>query len=97
MLEGLYSAASGMEAQQTVLSAVGNDMANVDTPGYQGQVLGFHDLLYTTGGPEYGTTVATGAGAAAAQVGWDQTQGAVQQTGNPLDVAINGPGYIEVR
>ena len=95
MLEGLYSAASGMEAQQQQFDAISNDIANVDTPGYQSTILGFHDLLYSSG--NYGSNVATGAGAAAEQVGRDQTQGAIQQTGQPLDVAIEGQGYIEVR
>jgi flagellar basal-body rod protein FlgG len=97
MLQGLYSAAAGMEAQQSVLDSVGNALANVDTPGYQGQVVGFHDLLYSSGGQSSGSSVATGAGSAATQVGWDQSQGAIQQTGNPLDLAITGPGYLQVR
>ena len=49
MLEGLYSAASGMEAQQNQFDAISNDMANLDTPGYQSTVVGFHDLLYSNG------------------------------------------------
>ncbi len=95
MLEGLYSAASGMEAQQQQFDAISNDMANVDTPGYQSTIIGFHDLLYTNG--DYGSNVATGAGTQAEQMGYDQTQGAIQQTGQPLDVAIEGQGYLEVR
>lgn len=95
MFQGLYSAASGMEAQQQQFDAISNDMANVDTPGYQSEILGFHDLLYSNG--DYGSNVATGAGAAAEQMGYDQTQGAIQQTGQPLDVAIEGQGYLEVR
>jgi flagellar basal-body rod protein FlgG len=95
MLEGLYSAASGMEAQQQQFDAISNDMANVDTPGYQSQIMGFHDLLYSNGG--YGSNVATGAGTEAELMGYDQTQGAIQQTGQPLDVAVAGQGYIEVR
>src|SRR5580700_6797883 len=95
MLEGLYAAASGMEAQQTQFNAISNDMANVDTPGYQSTIVGFHDLLYSNGG--YGSNVATGAGAEAVDMGRDETQGAMQQTGQPLDVAIQGEGYIEVR
>ena len=95
MLEGLYSAASGMEAQQQQFDAISGDMANVDTPGYQSTIMGFHDLLYSNG--NYGSNVATGAGAQAEQMGRDQTQGALQQTGQPLDVAIGGQGYIEVR
>jgi flagellar basal-body rod protein FlgG len=95
MFEGLYSAASGMEAQQQQFDAISNDMANIDTPGYQSTILGFHDLLYSSG--DYGSNVATGAGTQAEQLGYDQTQGAIQQTGQPLDVAIEGQGYLEVR
>lgn len=95
MLEGLYSAASGMEAQQHQFDAISNDMANLDTPGYQSTIVGFQDLLYSNGG--YGSTVATGAGSASQIIGRDQTQGAMQQTGQPLDVAVQGEGFIEVR
>jgi len=95
MLEGLYSAASGMEAQQQQFNAISNDMANTDTPGYQSTIVGFNDLLYSNGG--YGSPVATGAGSEAQVVGRDQSQGAIQKTNQPLDVAIQGPGYLEVR
>jgi flagellar basal-body rod protein FlgG len=95
MLEGLYSAASGMEAQQQQFDAISNDLSNVSTPGYQSEVLGFHDLLYSSGG--YVGNLPTGAGAAAQIVGRNQAQGAVQHTGRSLDVAIQGNGYLEVR
>ncbi len=95
MLEGLYSAASGMEAQQNQFDAISNDMANLDTPGYQSTVVGFHDLLYSNGA--YGSTVPTGAGSASAIVGRDQSQGAIETTNRQLDVAVQGQGYIEVR
>jgi flagellar basal-body rod protein FlgG len=94
MLEGLYSAASGMEAQQQQFDAISNDLANVSTPGYQSEIMGFHDLLYSSGG--YVGNLPTGAGAAAKVVGRDQSQGSIQQTGRPLDVAIQGSGYLEV-
>ena len=97
MIDGLFAAASGMEAQQTQLDAVANDLANVSTPGYQSEELGFHDLLYSTVGPANGTTQATGAGAAADIVGRSQALGQMVQTGRSLDVAIQGEGYIEVR
>lgn len=97
MLEGLYAAAAGMEAQQTQLDAVSNDIANSDTPGYQGTVVGFHDLLYTTGGYSGADTVPVGTGAAASLDGRNEAQGAVEPTGQPLDVALEGEGYIEVR
>lgn len=97
MLDGLYSAAAGMAAQQAQIDAISNDLANMSTPGYQATRVGFHDLLYTTGGASNGSTVATGAGAAAGLIGRSQIQGAIQSTGQPLDVAIVGAGYIEVR
>jgi flagellar basal-body rod protein FlgG len=96
MLEGLYSAAAGMEAQQQALDALSNDMSNMDTPGYQGAIVGFRDLLYTSGGNSTGSSIATGAGATASLIGRSQVQGSIQPTGQPLDVAINGTGYLEV-
>jgi flagellar basal-body rod protein FlgG len=92
MLQGLYAAASGMEAQQNQLDAVANDLANVDTTGYQGEIIGFQDLLYTQGGNSTGTNVATGAGSASGIIGRSSEQGSIQQTGRSLDVAIQGPG-----
>jgi flagellar basal-body rod protein FlgG len=95
MLEGLFSAASGMEAQQQQFNSISNNISNIDTPGYQSTIVGFHDLLYSNG--EYGSNVPTGAGAEAQVVGYDQSEGALEQTGQPLDVAINGSGFLEVR
>ena len=96
MLEGLYSAAAGMEAQQTQLDAISNDVANSNTPGYQATEVGFHDLLYgAENDPLSQATV--GSGAAASTIGYSQAQGQIQQTGNPLDVAIEGNAYLEVK
>jgi flagellar basal-body rod protein FlgG len=97
LLQSLYAASSGLEASQTQFNAISNDLANMDTAGYQATDVGFEDLLYSKGGESTGTTVATGAGAKAAIVGRDQAEGALQNTGRPLDVAIEGPGYMEVR
>jgi flagellar basal-body rod protein FlgG len=97
ILQGLLAAASGMEAEQAQLDAVSNDIANIDTPGYQSEVLGFHDLLYQSVGPGNGTTQATGDGAEAQVVGRDQAPGSIVTTGRWLDVAIQGPGFLEVR
>lgn len=97
MLQGLYAAASGMEAQQTQFDAISNDLANLNTPGYQAAQVGFQDLLYSGGGVSTGSHVATGAGTSASIIGRSQVQGAIQTTGNPLDVAIDGDGYLQVR
>jgi len=97
MIEGLYSAAAGMEAQQQRMDAIGNDLANVDTTGYQSQRVGFEDLLYgaPTGGAAQG--VAIGSGSALLSYGPSDVAGPLQQTGRPLDVAITGNGYLQVR
>jgi flagellar basal-body rod protein FlgG len=96
MLEGLYAAASGMEAQQQQLSTIGNDLANASTTGYKAERVGFRDLLYNQVNIA-GTTTTQGTGAAAQTIGRDQSQGAIQSTGNPLDLAIEGNGYFTVK
>jgi flagellar basal-body rod protein FlgG len=95
MLEGLYSAAAGMEAQQLQLDAVSNDLANVSTDGYKSERVAFGDLLYSSVNVA-GTETAAGAGAEARIVGRSETQGALKETGNPLDLAIEGDGYFVV-
>jgi flagellar basal-body rod protein FlgG len=97
MLQGLYAAASGMEAQQTQLNAISNDLSNGSTPGYQSVDVGFQDLLYSSGGVSSGSQVATGAGAQASVVGRDTTEGAMTDTSRPLDVGIQGDAYLQVR
>jgi flagellar basal-body rod protein FlgG len=97
MLEGLYSAAAGMAAQQQRMDATANDLANVDTTGYKSERVGFRDLLYTQAGRAAGAQVYEGAGAAAEQLGRTLEQGALQNTGRQLDVAIEGQGFIQVR
>ena len=96
MLEGLYSAGAGMEAAQSQLDAVSNNIANQNTPGYQAEILGFHDLLYTTDNAQPSSAI-VGAGSSTTTLGFSQSQGSLQQTGNPLDIALNGPGYLQVR
>ncbi len=95
MLEGLYSAAAGMEAQQEQLNAISNDLANVSTSGYKSERVAFSDLLYNPV-KIAGTETTAGAGALAKVIGRSQSQGSVQETGNPLDLAIEGEGYFQV-
>jgi flagellar basal-body rod protein FlgG len=99
MLEGLYSAAAGMAAQQQRLDGVANDLANSSTTGYKHVRVGFRDLLYSAQGGVGGAgpTVMAGAGAAAGFIGRSQGQGALQTTDQPLDLAIQGPGFFQVR
>jgi flagellar basal-body rod protein FlgG len=92
MLNGLYSAASGMLAQQTRMDMLANDLANLNTTGYKQGRVSFRDLLYNS---EQGMQV--GAGSAVVNAGRNYTEGALQQTGDPLSLAINGPGFFQVR
>jgi flagellar basal-body rod protein FlgG len=96
MSEGLYAAAAGMEAQQTQLDAIGNDLANASSTGYQSERVAFSDLLYNAV-DEAGTETNTGAGASAQVIGRSQSQGPVQETGDPLNLAIEGEGYFQVK
>jgi flagellar basal-body rod protein FlgG len=99
MLEGMYSAAAGMAAQQQRLDALSNDLANVNTVGYKRLRVAFRDLVYSATGP--GAIAApgniAGAGAAAAVIGRGAVTASFNSTGEKLDVAISGPGYLQVR
>lgn len=96
MLAGLYASASGMSAQQQQLDAISNNIANVSTNGYHAEQVAFDDLLYN-GIKEAGTETRAGAGAEARMIGSSEAAGALRQTGQPLDLALNGPGYFEVK
>lgn len=92
MLNGLYSAAAGMAAQQQRMDALANDIANINTTGYKQARFGFRDLLYNRAG-----AVQVGAGAAILDLGRNLAQGALKQVEDPLSVAIDGPGFFQVR
>jgi flagellar basal-body rod protein FlgG len=96
MLDGLYSAAAGMAAEQQKLDSLSNDIANINTDGYKSVRVGFHDLLYNQSASLDGGQILHGAGAGAGVIGFDESEGGVNTTGNPLDVAIQGDGFIEV-
>ncbi|MGO9490164.1 MAG: flagellar hook-basal body protein [Solirubrobacteraceae bacterium] len=95
MLEGLFSTATGLAAQQLQLDAISNDMANLNTDGYKSERVAFNDLLYNDVDIA-GTDTTAGSGANAEVIGRSQSQGALKETGDPLDVAIEGPGYLQV-
>jgi len=93
----MYTAAAGMAAQQTRLDAVANDLSNISTTGYKRVRIAFRDLVYQQAGPGGAPGVRTGAGAAAAPIGRSLRSGAFIDTNEPLDVAIDGPGFIRVK
>jgi flagellar basal-body rod protein FlgG len=98
VLEGMYTAAAGMAAQQTRIDAASADLANVDTTGYKSARVAFRDLVYDSAqgyGAAKGVTI--GAGSAATSIGRSSAQGDLQDTKRSLDVALNGPGFIQVK
>jgi flagellar basal-body rod protein FlgG len=97
MLEGLRTAAAGMAAQQQKLDGIANDLANANTTGYKHQRIGFKDLLYEQGGRPSAPGVLRGTGAAAVDAGRGFEQGSLKRTDSPLDVAIQGEGFLKVK
>jgi len=100
----MYSAISGLEAHQTMLNVTANNLANVDTIGYKSQRTTFESELSELVSGGSGQTASNG-GTNPAQVGLgvqvgsiDQimSAGSLQSTGNPLDVAVQGDGYLVV-
>ncbi|MGC9223044.1 MAG: flagellar basal-body rod protein FlgG [Terracidiphilus sp.] len=105
MIRALYTAASGMSAQQMNLDTIANNLANSSTTGFRQLRLQFEDMVYqnmiTPGAAESQTTVAAGL-----QIGLGtrptateviNTQGELNETDNPLDVAIEGAGFFQVQ
>jgi flagellar basal-body rod protein FlgG len=104
MFRSLDVAASGMAAQETKLDTIANNLANSNTTGYKRQDAEFEDLLYqnvrgpalTGTGQTAPTGVQVGMGVRVVAVQRLFSQGSLQQTGNPLDVAIEGQGFLSV-
>ncbi len=101
----LKAAATGMQAQQTRVEVISNNLANVNTTGFKRSRAHFEDLLYqtvqdatTVDGADASTTPAiqVGRGTRLAAVQRVELQGTIEQTGRPLDLAIEGPGYFQV-
>jgi len=103
----LYSAATGMEAQQLNLNTIANNLANVNTPGFKRSKIEFQDLLYqkptrasgtdSGGGNLVPTGTEVGNGSRVAATSKVFTQGQLNQTGEKLDVAIQGDGFFEIQ
>jgi len=98
VIDGLYSAAGGMNAQQNRMNAISVDLANLSTTGYKSQHFGFQELLYQIQGPNRAITgQGTGSGVVGGVLDRAMTQGAINGTNNPLDLAIEGGGFFQVR
>lgn len=106
MLRALHTAALGMNAQQTGVENIANNLANANTTGYKRSTVVFQDLLYQSmqaagqneaGGATQPASLDIGSGVAAVATVRNFTQGGFIQTDNPLDLAINGDGFFQVR
>ncbi len=102
----LYSSATGMQAQQLNLDTIANNLANVNTTGFKKSKIEFQDLLYQQNRPAgadggagnlvpSGTQV--GAGSRVVSTAKIFTQGQLSETGERLDLAIQGDGFYEVQ
>ena len=106
MIPALYSASSGMQAQQLNLDTIANNLANVNTTGFKKTRVDFQDLLYQTyrapgtqgtQGTIVPTGIQVGLGSRAVATQRLFSQGDFQQTENPLDVVIEGDGFFQVQ
>jgi len=96
MLNALYIAAVGLQAQKAQLDASANNFANLNTPGFKRQSVDFSALLDRA--PANAGVEAAGAPDThpARRMRLDMTPGAIQPGNRPLDVAVAGPGFLEV-
>jgi flagellar basal-body rod protein FlgG len=104
-MESLWVAKTGLEAQQTRMTVVSQNLANVNTTGYKRQRAMFEDLLYqnvvqsgglTSQQTEAATGLNLGTGVRVVSTDRQFSQGNIVTTGNALDVAVNGRGLFEI-
>ncbi len=105
MIKALNTAATGMVAQQTNIDVIANNMANVNTTGFKKSRAEFQDLIYQTirspgatlnDGSQLPTGIQIGQGTRTVSTEFIHTQGSFEQTGNQLDMAIEGNGFFQV-
>jgi len=105
MIRALWTAASGMQSQQLNIDVIANNLANVNTTGFKKSRPDFQDLMYqnlkTVGTPSTSSTqvptgIQIGLGSKAAAVTKVFTAGNITQTGNELDMAIEGDGFFQI-
>ena len=105
MIRSLYTAATGMNAQDVNVSVISNNLANVNTTGFKRSRAEFQDLLYqnlrlvgtlSPSGQQIPTGAQLGLGVKTASIQKVFIQGDFTQTSNPLDIAIQGKGFFQV-
>ncbi len=105
MIRALWTAAAGMNCQQINVDVIANNLANVNTAGFKRTRVDFQDLLYqslltpgsvSSAGAEYPVGLEVGLGARVVSTEKIFTQGDFRETGNPLDLVIEGDGFFQV-
>lgn len=104
MIDSLYIAATGMQAQQLHVGVIANNLANVNTAGFKKNRVSFEDAFYQAASPlptsneqePSADTIMLGMGTAVSSNSKLFTQGEIKATESPLDVAIRGAGFFEV-
>lgn len=104
MMRALWTAGLGMKAQQFNVDVISNNLANVNTTGFKKDRAEFKDLLYENINKGYNVNgdgrpvnLQVGHGVYTAATVKSYTQGNYEETGNPLDFAIEGPGFFVVK
>lgn len=101
----LYVARTGLQAQDTRMQVISNNLANVSTTGFKRERANFATLAYqdarvagqqSSGSTAYATGLNLGTGVTVQATSTDMAQGTLQSTGNALDLAISGEGYFQV-
>lgn len=105
MNQALWVAKTGLDAQQTRMTVVSNNLANVSTTGFKKGRASFEDLLYqtarqpgaqTSSQTQSPTGLMLGTGVRIVATDKNFTQGNFLQTGNPLDLAVQGRGFFQI-
>ncbi|MFO0304923.1 MAG: flagellar hook-basal body complex protein, partial [Burkholderiales bacterium] len=106
MIRSLWISKTGLDAQQTQMDVLSNNLANVNTAGFKRSKAVFEDLLYqnirqpgaqSSQQTNLPTGLQLGTGVRPVATSRVFTQGNLQQTGNNLDMAINGNGFFQVQ
>ena len=105
-VQTLYTAATGMEAMESKLDVIANNMANINTTGFKKDRANFEDVFYRqyrlpgaqdADGNRTATGIEVGLGTRVSSTQSNFKQGSFQTTNNPLDFAVEGDGFFQVQ
>jgi flagellar basal-body rod protein FlgG len=101
----LWAAKTGLDAQNTRMAVIANNLANTNTTGFKAGRAAFQDLMYqnirqvgaqSTQNTQYATGLTLGTGVRIVATEKDYTQGSVNQTNAPLDLSVTGRGFLQI-